>query len=59
MPVNLTITQTNGQANDKVNIGETINYIANSIGTGSLTATIENAAYTIEFDIKYKSYIYK
>ena len=51
MPVNLTITQTNGQANDKVNIGETINYIANSIGTGSLTATIENAAYTIEFDI--------
>ena len=53
MPVNLTITQTNGQANDKVNIGETINYIANSIGTGSLTATIEDAAYTIEFDIKY------
>ena len=53
MPVNLTITQTNGQANDKVNIGETINYMANSIGTGSLTATIENAAYTIEFDIKY------
>lgn len=51
--LNLTITATNGLANDTAKLGEIIKYNATTRGTGSITAAIENVAYTIELDIKF------
>ena len=48
-PVNLTLSSTNGNLNaSSVKLGEPVKYTANSIGTGSATASIENIAYTIK-----------
>ncbi|MCR5026471.1 MAG: hypothetical protein K6A34_03395 [Methanobrevibacter sp.] len=51
MPVNLTITSTNGDVNESViNFGESVKYRATNGGRGSVTASIENVACTIGFD---------
>ena len=50
-PVNLTVTTTNGDVRNTTGLGETITYVAAALGTGKLTASIENAAYTIELNI--------
>ncbi|WP_405322267.1 right-handed parallel beta-helix repeat-containing protein [Methanobrevibacter thaueri] len=51
MPVNLTITKTNGNVNSTLaNWGDAIKYTADA-PTGSITASIENVAYTFEFNI--------
>ena len=48
MPVNLTITSTNGYVdNAVVNLGDSIRYTATGVGEGSVTATIENVECTI------------
>ena len=52
--LNLTIASTNGNvSNNTAKLGEIIKYGATNIGTGSVTASIENVAYTIELNIKY------
>ena len=49
LPVNLTVTSTNGDVDiHTVNLGDSIRYTATSRGTGSITASIENVKYTIE-----------
>ena len=54
LPINLTITSTNGNVSKNIaKLGEPITFTPTSIGTGSITATIENIAYTIELNIKY------
>lgn len=51
-PINLTINSTNGKVNkNTVGFGETITYTPSALGTGTVTASIENAVYTIEFNI--------
>ena len=50
-PVNLTVTTTNGDVRNTTGLGETITYVAAALGTGKVTASIENAAYTIELKI--------
>ena len=48
LPINLTITSTNGDVDiHTVNLGDSIRYTATGVGDASVTATIENAAYTI------------
>ena len=48
MPVNLTITSTNGYVDDAVvTLGDSIRYTATGVGEGSVTATIENVECTI------------
>ena len=50
-PINLTVTATRGDVDDAIaKLGETIKYNATSIGTGSVTAKIENAEFTIEIN---------
>ena len=51
-PINLTIAATNGDADDTAGLGDQIEYTATSGGTGSVTATVENAACTINLKIK-------
>ena len=52
--LNLTIASTNGNVSkNTAKLGEIIRYDATNIGTGSVTASIENVAYTIELNIKY------
>ena len=52
--LNLTIASTNGNVSkNTAKLGEIIKYNATNIGTGSVTASIENVAYTIELNIKY------
>ena len=49
LPINLTVTSTNGDVdNHTANLGDSIRYTATSMGTGSITASIENVKYTIE-----------
>lgn len=51
MPVNLTLTSTNGNLNvSSIKLGESVKYTANSTGTGSVTASIENIFCTIEVE---------
>ena len=51
-PVNLTIT-TNGVVDkDIANLGETITFTPTGAGLGTVTASVENVAYTIQMDIK-------
>ena len=51
-PVNLNITSSNGHVNvTAVRLGETVQYTADNLGTGQVTATIENIIYTIELNI--------
>ncbi|MEE3489432.1 MAG: peptidoglycan-binding protein [Methanobrevibacter sp.] len=53
--LNLTIASTNGNVSkNTAKLGEIIKYNATNIGTGSVTASIENVAYTIELNIKYR-----
>ena len=48
MPINLTITSTNGDVDiHTVNLGDSIRYTATGVGDASVTATIENVACTI------------
>jgi len=48
-PVNLTVTPAKGNADKKsVKLNEPLTYTATSMGTGSITASIENVKYTIE-----------
>ena len=49
-PINLTVTATNGNVDSIANLDETIKYDATGIGTGTVTAKIENAEYTIEIN---------
>ena len=54
IPLNLTLTSTNGKTNvETVKPGDVAEYTATDFGTGSVTATIEKATYTIEFKAKY------
>ena len=49
LPINLTITSTNGDVDiHTANFGDSIRYTATSMGTGSITSSIENVKYTIE-----------
>ena len=51
-PVGLTVTAMGGNANSSIiDLGETVTYTANTAGTGKITASIENAAYTIEVNV--------
>ena len=53
--LNLTIASTNGNVSkNTAKLGEIIKYDATNIGTGSVTASIENVDYTIELNIKYR-----
>ena len=48
LPINLTITSTNGDVDiHTANLRDSIRYTATGVGDASVTATIENAAYTI------------
>ena len=51
-PVGLTVTAIGGNASSSIiDFGETVTYTANTAGTGKITASIENAAYTIEVNV--------
>ena len=51
LPINLTITSTNGDVDiHTVNLGESIRYTPTGLGDASVTATIENVAWTIELN---------
>ena len=51
-PVDLTVTATNGNINkNTVKLGETITFTPTTWGTGSVTASIGNAAYTVKLNI--------
>ena len=51
-PVGLTVTAMGGNASSSIiDFGETVTYTANTAGTGKITASIENAAYTIEVNV--------
>jgi len=50
--INLTITSNGKVDKHFAKLGETIKYSAINTETGSITATIENTTYTIEFDLK-------
>ena len=50
--VNLTVTGTNGDVQNTAKLGEEIEFTPADAGIGSVTATIENVAETIEFSIK-------
>ncbi|WP_067043541.1 Ig-like domain repeat protein [Methanobrevibacter sp. YE315] len=53
MPVNLTVTATNGNVNKNVTqFGETITYAPDKVGTARVTASIENVHQTIEIKVK-------
>ena len=50
--VNLTVTPTNGRVNTtKTELGESVQFTAESGGIGEITASIENASYTISVPI--------
>ncbi|OED00543.1 hypothetical protein A9505_03285 [Methanobrevibacter sp. A27] len=50
--LNLTITATNGNIDKNIaKLGETIKYTASSVGTGNVSAKVENVEYTIGLDI--------
>ena len=48
--VNLTLTATNGDVDKTTTLNQAVKYVATERGKGSVTAKIENAAYTICFD---------
>ena len=48
--VNLTLTASNGDVDKTTQLDKTVKYKATSKGTGTVTAKIENAQYTIYFD---------
>ena len=50
-PVNLTLTATNGDVDKTTTLDNIVKYVATEYGKGSVTAKIENAQYTIYFDI--------
>ncbi|WP_407416148.1 Ig-like domain repeat protein [Methanobrevibacter sp.] len=51
-PVDLTITATNGNvSSDTAKFGDTVKYTATRGGTAGVTASIENAAYTIPLNV--------
>ena len=51
LPVNLTITSTNGDVDiHTANLGDSIRYTPTGLGDASVTATIENVAWTIELN---------
>ncbi|WP_405267483.1 right-handed parallel beta-helix repeat-containing protein, partial [Methanobrevibacter sp.] len=53
MPVNLTVTATNGNVSKNVTqFGQTITYAPDKVGTARVTASIENAHQTIEIKVK-------
>ncbi|ADC46190.1 adhesin-like protein [Methanobrevibacter ruminantium M1] len=49
-PVNLTLTATKGDVDSIAKLGETVIYNPTSLGTGSVTAKVENVAYSIEIN---------
>lgn len=50
--LNLTITATNGNVDKNIaKLGETIKYTASSVGTGNVSAKVENVEYTIGLEI--------
>ena len=52
MPINLTLTSSNGNLNNSViSLGDTVKYTATDAGRGSVTATIGHIFNTIGFDI--------
>ena len=51
LPVNLTITSTNGDVDDSVvNLGDSIRYVATGVGNASVTATLGTAEFTIKLN---------
>ncbi len=49
-PVNLTLTATKGDVDSIAKLGEIVIYNPTSLGTGSVTAKVENVAYSIEIN---------
>ena len=50
IPINLTVTSTRGSVNkNKTGLDESITYMPDSAGRGSVTATVENVFCTVEF----------
>ncbi|SDA63399.1 Ig-like domain-containing protein, partial [Methanobrevibacter millerae] len=48
--VNLTLTATNGEVSNSTTLDKSAEYRATKVGQGSVTASVENAEYTIFFD---------